>query len=212
MLYSTANQMPRDSDNQKGSTVTVHVRSVLLTPAKRDWFMREVAGKSTAIVEMQYDAKTSSWSPKLFRWDKSAPNFMTTVIGTLETVIDNVMPNDLFAVCNRKGQTSNAPPPSQSSHNNRPITTNSSSSAPSSSSSSSSQSNLWSSGNTKDRPQSSAQVNGNNPSSRLQPPPSFTFDPASIVSSSTSKSMTVFEEIASTDEKPLVPHSRLFGD
>lgn len=209
MLYSTANQMPRDSDSQKGSTVTVHVRSVLLTPAKRDWFMREVAGKSTAIVEMQYDAKMSSWSPKLFRWDKSAPNFMTTVIGTLETVIDNVMPNDLFAVCNRKGQASTAPPPppSQAAHNNRPVTTNSSST-----SSSSSQSNLWSSGNTKDRPQSFAQVNGTNPSPHAQPPPTFTFDPTSIVTPSTSKSLTVFEEIASTDEKPLVPHSRLFGD
>ena len=98
MLYSTANAMP-ERVGQRPETVTVHMRSTLLTPEKRTWFLSQVAGKDLAIAEMQYDPRTSSWQPKNFRWDKSTPNFMTTVVSTLETIVDNVQPADLYAAC-----------------------------------------------------------------------------------------------------------------
>lgn len=98
MLYSTANAMPERA-GQRPESVTVHMRSTLLTPEKRAWFLSSVHGKDSAIAEMQYDSKTSSWQPKNFRWDKSTPNFMTTVISTLETIVDNVQPSDLYAAC-----------------------------------------------------------------------------------------------------------------
>ena len=85
MLYSTANSLP-DREGARPQTVTVHMRSTLLTAEKRAWFLSSVAGKDLAIAEMQYDSRTSSWQPKNFRWDKATPNFMTTVVSTLETV------------------------------------------------------------------------------------------------------------------------------
>jgi hypothetical protein len=107
MLYSTASMLPEQGGRGGGGggpTATVHMRSTVLTPEKRAFFLNSVAGKETAIAEMQYDARTSSWQPKNFRWDKSSPNFMTTVIATLETIIDNVQPDDLIRACARPGQ------------------------------------------------------------------------------------------------------------
>ena len=87
MLYSMGSALS-DREGARPPTVMVHMRSTHLTPEKRAWFVQSVAGKESAIVEMQYEARSGSWQPKNFRWDKSAPNFMTTVIGTLETVRD----------------------------------------------------------------------------------------------------------------------------
>jgi len=98
MLYATASVLSEGgrSGGGSGPTATVHMRSTQLTPEKRDFFLRSVAGKDQAIAEMQYDPSSSSWQPKNFRWDKSSPNFMTTVVATLETIIDDVQPDDLI--------------------------------------------------------------------------------------------------------------------
>jgi hypothetical protein len=112
-LYSTANALAeREGPGQRAQTIMVHVRSTQLTTAKKHFFLRDITEQErkhggrridTAIVEMQYDAGTSSWQPKNFRWDKSAPNFLTTVVATMEAIIDNVTPADLQLVCARRG-------------------------------------------------------------------------------------------------------------
>lgn len=85
MLYSMGSALS-EREGVRPPTTMVHMRSTHLTPEKRAWFVASVAGKESAIVEMQYESRSGNWQPKNFRWDKSAPNFMTTVIGTLETV------------------------------------------------------------------------------------------------------------------------------
>jgi len=107
VLYSTANSLPEEK-GARSQTVTVHMRSTRLTPEKRAWFLAGVSGKEGAIVEMQYDSQTSSWQPKNFRWDKATPNFMTTVLSTMETIIDNVQPADLYAACSKRPATTAA--------------------------------------------------------------------------------------------------------
>jgi len=150
MLFSSANLLSEHTviggtGREKPETVLVHARSSMLRDERRQWFQSNVidkvasmssgAGRQSAhhnpsrngvVVEMSYERDSSSWQPKLVRWDKSLPNFLTTVIGTMETIIDNVQPNDLFKACQKtmqQHQPPSAAPPS---------------SAPSSSSSSSS--------------------------------------------------------------------------
>jgi len=123
MLYATASVLSEGGRGGGGGpTATVHMRSTQLTPEKRDFFLRSVAGKDLAIAEMQYDPSSSSWQPKNFRWDKSSPNFMTTVVATMETIIDNVQPEDLIKACARAGQGHQQPqqPRQQQQHHHRP--------------------------------------------------------------------------------------------
>lgn len=210
MLYSNASQL---SDGPKGPTVSIHVRSAVLTPEKRAWFLREVQGKTTAIAEMQYDARTSAWTPKLFRWDKSSPNFMTTVMGTLETIIDNITPNDLYEVCNKKGQavnnahaphTTHAPPPQR--HTSAPAIPPQ-------------QHQFWSSGASAAAPaappahtHAPAPAPVQRPASPAPLPPSFADFASAPAPLITSKTITAYEQIAAAPEETIVQPTRLFGD
>jgi mRNA guanylyltransferase len=91
-LYANANA-------HEGSVVSVHVRSTRLTAEEHAWFLTQVGTRMHAIVEMRYDEVESRWRPKLFRPDKHTPNFLTTVVATLETIIDKVTPTELVQAC-----------------------------------------------------------------------------------------------------------------
>jgi mRNA guanylyltransferase len=234
MLYSSAN-LASEREGQKPQTVIVHVRSSTLHPEKKRWLIGEVVGKQQAIVEMAYEIHSSSWQPKLFRWDKSSPNFMTTVIGTLETVMDNVQPVDLCQACGSKRSSGN--PPSQPQqpqqhHAAAPAAPALSSSASSSAASHfggipADQQSFWSSGASAPAAASRATPSQAPPRAFSPPPaaapaplstPSFSpFDTPMIDTSgpapmATSKSISVFEQIASAIEVPVVETTRLFGD
>lgn len=55
----------------------------------------------SAIVECGYSKIDSQWHLKHIRWDKSQPNFQTTVIGTIKSICDDIGREDIKQACKK---------------------------------------------------------------------------------------------------------------
>lgn len=115
MMYSSAT----DADKR---TVLVHSRSTTLSAERRSWLLSTIAERkaTNVIVEMQYVRGSSSWVPIKFRWDKATPNHMTTVVATMETIIDNVTVDDIMKSCGIVASSSSSFSSSSSSSSSSP--------------------------------------------------------------------------------------------
>lgn len=57
--------------------------------------------KESIVAECGYDSNTGNWRIKSFRDDKNAANFITTVMATMESIIDNITKEQLIERCKR---------------------------------------------------------------------------------------------------------------
>lgn len=82
-----------------GSDITI--RSIALDEGTRSWLEHHLPRHpgGVGIVECVYDANLSCWLVKKFRPDKNSGNYISTVMSTLETVIDNVTPQEICTAC-----------------------------------------------------------------------------------------------------------------
>ncbi len=82
-----------------GSDITI--RSIALDEGTRSWLEHHLPRHpgGVGIVECVYDANLSCWLIKKFRPDKNSGNYISTVMSTLETVIDNVTPQEICKAC-----------------------------------------------------------------------------------------------------------------
>ena len=80
---------PGDTDIMVRATpVSQHERAMIVND------LREL-GREWAIYECEYEPRIGRWYLKTLRRDKTAANFVTTVVGTLETIVDNVTVDEL---------------------------------------------------------------------------------------------------------------------
>lgn len=79
------------------------VRRTTIAPHVKQWIEDTIIkrGLEEVVVECGYEPGTSSWKIHKWRPDKSKANFITTVISTLETIIDNVSIEELVNVCQK---------------------------------------------------------------------------------------------------------------
>lgn len=54
-----------------------------------------------AVVECGYSRLDSGWHIKTVRWDKSASNFLSTVVATMKAVMDDLQSSDIVAACKK---------------------------------------------------------------------------------------------------------------
>ena len=54
-----------------------------------------------AVVECGYSRLDSAWHVKTVRWDKSASNFLSTVVATMKAVMDDLQSSDIVAACKK---------------------------------------------------------------------------------------------------------------
>ena len=54
-----------------------------------------------AVVECGYSRLDSGWHIKTVRWDKSASNFLSTVVATMKAVMDDLQSADIVAACKK---------------------------------------------------------------------------------------------------------------
>eukprot|EP00455_Lapot_gusevi_P054196 TRINITY_DN8638_c0_g1_i4.p1 TRINITY_DN8638_c0_g1~~TRINITY_DN8638_c0_g1_i4.p1 ORF type:complete len:382 (-),score=64.41 TRINITY_DN8638_c0_g1_i4:132-1277(-) len=82
-------------------------RSIPISEATKNWLLQSIEslpsqdrrGPDSAVVECAYDPENSEWKVKKIRPDKATANFITTVIQTLESIIDNITIEDLKQSC-----------------------------------------------------------------------------------------------------------------
>ena len=59
------------------------------------------ASSQQAVVECGYSRADSGWHIKTVRWDKSASNFLSTVVATMKAVMDDLQSSDIVAACKK---------------------------------------------------------------------------------------------------------------
>jgi hypothetical protein len=82
----------------RATPVSQHERAMIT----RD--LREL-GRESAVYECEYEPRIGRWYLKTLRRDKTAANFVTTVVGTLETIVDNVTVDELVRFGQRSSPT-----------------------------------------------------------------------------------------------------------
>ena len=97
-LYTQANTLDYNH-NTSDRASDVLMRSTAVSNESQQKLNQLLGNSSDAIIEFSYNSKTGEWIPHNRRTDKNSPNFITTVISTLETIIDNVTINELESTC-----------------------------------------------------------------------------------------------------------------
>ena len=54
-----------------------------------------------AVLECGYSQQDSSWHVKTVRWDKSASNFLSTVVATMKAIMDDLQSSDIITACKK---------------------------------------------------------------------------------------------------------------
>jgi hypothetical protein len=102
-LYMPGTVLTPEGQRPTSAFMYMHVRSTKLGQNTKKWFDDQIrdAGprRNGCVLECAYDAESSRWTPKRFRFDKSTANLAQTCFSTLENIVDNVTDKDIIEAC-----------------------------------------------------------------------------------------------------------------
>ena len=107
-LYCAGNTRRMGGGVQKADILFDHMavvdeHSVRSTDEVRQRMRSSGSGSSSqqAVVECGYSRLDSGWHIKTVRWDKSASNFLSTVVATMKAVMDDLQSSDIVTACKK---------------------------------------------------------------------------------------------------------------